>query len=85
MPNAHPERNVLVEGHTDNVGPEAYNQNLSLRRADAVRSYLSEEGVAEHQVCPTDACPIPRAPSPSKPGLPPRNPRRTEKLLPCLV
>ncbi len=33
MPNAHPERIVLVEGHTDNVGLEAYNQNLNELRS----------------------------------------------------
>lgn len=48
--NAHPERNVLVEGHTDNVGAEAFNKNLSLRRADAVRSYLTGKGIAEERV-----------------------------------
>lgn len=31
---------VVVEGHTDAHGPEAYNESLSLRRAEAVREYL---------------------------------------------
>lgn len=31
---------VVVEGHTDAYGPEAYNANLSLLRAEAVREYL---------------------------------------------
>ena len=31
---------VELEGHTDSVGPEAYNQGLSQRRADAVRQVL---------------------------------------------
>jgi len=33
-------RNIIVEGHTDSQGSEAYNQGLSQRRADAVRDYL---------------------------------------------
>lgn len=37
---------VEVAGHTDNVGTDAYNQSLSQRRADAVRSYLIGKGVA---------------------------------------
>jgi OOP family OmpA-OmpF porin len=36
---------IGVEGHTDSVGSEAYNQSLSQRRADAVRSYLVRKGV----------------------------------------
>lgn len=31
---------ILIAGHTDSVGPEAYNQELSERRAAAVRQYL---------------------------------------------
>jgi outer membrane protein OmpA-like peptidoglycan-associated protein len=33
-------RNIIVEGNTDSQGSEAYNQDLSQRRADAVRDYL---------------------------------------------
>jgi OOP family OmpA-OmpF porin len=36
---------VLVEGHTDSTGSDAYNQALSQRRADSVRSYLVRKGV----------------------------------------
>jgi OOP family OmpA-OmpF porin len=36
---------VLVTGHTDRLGTEAYNQKLSQRRADAVRDYLVSKGV----------------------------------------
>ena len=36
----------VVEGHTDSVGNDAYNQGLSQRRADAVRKYLVDKGVA---------------------------------------
>jgi len=34
---------VTLEGHTDNVGGMAYNQDLSQRRADAVKNYLVEK------------------------------------------
>jgi OOP family OmpA-OmpF porin len=37
---------VRVEGHTDSVGSEAYNQDLGLRRARAVRSHLVSRGVS---------------------------------------
>lgn len=36
---------VTIVGHTDAVGSEAYNENLSLRRAEAVRSELARKGV----------------------------------------
>lgn len=36
---------VIVEGHTDSVGTDAYNQKLSHRRADAVRQYLVKHGI----------------------------------------
>ena len=39
----HPDWNVSIEGHTDNIGGERYNDNLSLRRATAVRSALEKE------------------------------------------
>jgi outer membrane protein OmpA-like peptidoglycan-associated protein len=42
-------RNLIVEGHTDSQGSEAYNQGLSQRRADAVRDYLVQSGYpADH-------------------------------------
>jgi OOP family OmpA-OmpF porin len=36
---------VEVAGHTDSVGSDAYNQGLSERRANAVKQYLTEQGV----------------------------------------
>jgi len=36
---------VSVEGHTDSIGGEAYNEKLSLRRAEAVREYLAAQGI----------------------------------------
>ncbi len=41
----HAERHVLIEGFTDSVGSESYNERLSERRADAVRSALLTRGV----------------------------------------
>ena len=40
-----PDRNIMVEGHTDSVGTRDYNIDLSLRRADAVRQYLVSRGL----------------------------------------
>jgi outer membrane protein OmpA-like peptidoglycan-associated protein len=39
-----------VEGHTDSVGGDDYNQRLSERRGDAVRDYLTQQGVATSSV-----------------------------------
>jgi len=36
---------VQVVGHTDAVGEEAYNQDLSLRRADAVAAFIKQQNV----------------------------------------
>ena len=41
---------VLVTGHTDRIGSQAYNQKLSERRADAVRNYLVSKGVAKDKI-----------------------------------
>jgi outer membrane protein OmpA-like peptidoglycan-associated protein len=42
---AYPDRTVMVEGYTDSVGSDDYNQGLSQRRADGVKSYLVTQGV----------------------------------------
>lgn len=42
---AYPDRNIVVEGHTDATGSDATNQALSQQRADAVRQYLERRGV----------------------------------------
>lgn len=36
---------IVIEGHTDTVGPKKYNQGLSEKRAKAVRDYLTSRGV----------------------------------------
>jgi outer membrane protein OmpA-like peptidoglycan-associated protein len=43
--NRYPQTTILVEGHTDSRGSEAYNQQLSERRAQAVRDALVSRGV----------------------------------------
>jgi outer membrane protein OmpA-like peptidoglycan-associated protein len=41
----HPDLKIEVEGHTDSVGGDDYNQRLSERRAESVRSYLVEQKI----------------------------------------
>ncbi len=41
---------VLVTGHTDRIGTQAYNQRLSERRANTVRDYLVSKGVARDKI-----------------------------------
>jgi len=45
-----PGMKVSVEGHTDSIGSEAYNQRLSERRAQAVRDYMIENGISPGRV-----------------------------------
>jgi len=45
-----PERNVLIEGHTDSTGADDYNEQLSLRRAYAVEDFLISEGIDPRRV-----------------------------------
>jgi outer membrane protein OmpA-like peptidoglycan-associated protein len=42
----YPDRTVQIEGHTDSIGSDEYNQGLSQRRADAVKSYLVAQSIA---------------------------------------
>ena len=49
--NAHPEvLRVRVEGHTDSRASDSYNMKLSQERADAVRQYLIDQGVASERL-----------------------------------
>lgn len=45
-----PQRKVLIEGHTDSVGSDEYNQGLSERRAASVQAALFERGVEASQI-----------------------------------
>ena len=47
---AYPRRNVVIEGHTDNIGDEGFNIKLSQQRADAVRDLLVARGVAPQRI-----------------------------------
>src|SRR5205809_6766028 len=47
--NKYPETNILVEGHTDDTGSDAYNMQLSEKRAEAVSGYLISKGVAQNR------------------------------------
>lgn len=48
--NKYPNRNVVIEGHTDSVGSEAYNLGLSQKRADAVRTALLSKGISSQRI-----------------------------------
>jgi len=44
---AYPSLNLAVEGNTDSVGTDSFNQQLSEQRAEGVRDYLTKQGVPE--------------------------------------
>ncbi|MBV9079983.1 MAG: OmpA family protein [Elusimicrobia bacterium] len=46
----HPESRFLVEGHSDNLGPEDVNVRLSLERARAVADYIQGEGIPASRI-----------------------------------
>ncbi len=41
---------IIAVGHTDSVGTDAYNQKLSIRRAEAVKAYLVSKGIDKSRV-----------------------------------
>src|SRR6266850_1430851 len=47
---AHSGLSLQIEGHTDSVGGDDFNQQLSERRADSVREFLAEQGVAPSSI-----------------------------------
>jgi outer membrane protein OmpA-like peptidoglycan-associated protein len=47
---AHPGLKLAIEGYTDSTGSDELNRKLSQDRADAVRSYLTEQGLAQDSV-----------------------------------
>src|ERR1041385_5542481 len=47
---AHPGLHLEVEGHTDAVGSDDYNQKLSENRAQAVRDYLVQQGIPDNAI-----------------------------------
>jgi len=47
---AYPSLHVAVEGHTDAIGSDEYNQNLSERRAESVRDYFVQQGISTDSI-----------------------------------
>jgi len=45
-----PETNIMVIGHTDAVGSDQFNMNLSQQRATAVKSYAAAQGIASSRL-----------------------------------
>lgn len=45
-----PDSNILIEGHTDNVGSDSSNMTLSKRRAKSVSVYLNDKGIASKRI-----------------------------------
>ena len=41
---------MIAVGHTDSIGSDAYNQKLSVRRAEAVKAYLVSKGIEKNRV-----------------------------------
>jgi outer membrane protein OmpA-like peptidoglycan-associated protein len=48
--NNYPQSTVIIKGHTDSTGEDAFNQRLSEDRADRVRTYLISEGVSSPRI-----------------------------------
>ena len=42
---SHPDVSVEIQGHTDQIGSDKYNDELSMRRAEAVKKYMIAKGV----------------------------------------
>lgn len=42
----YPDTNIEIQGHTDNVGSESYNQGLSVKRAKSVNKYLKSKDIS---------------------------------------
>lgn len=47
---AYPSLHLQVEGHTDSIGSDEYNQQLSERRAGSVRDYLVQQGISQQAI-----------------------------------
>lgn len=47
---ANPAAEIVIEGHTDSIGSDSFNAQLSQRRAEAVRQFLVDEGIPMHRI-----------------------------------
>ena len=45
-----PDLSIVIQGHTDAIGPEDYNQKLSEQRAQAVYEYFISKGVSSERM-----------------------------------
>jgi outer membrane protein OmpA-like peptidoglycan-associated protein len=45
-----PQTNILIVGHTDNTGSDTYNQSLSVRRAESVKSFIAANNVGSSRL-----------------------------------
>ena len=76
-----PQQTVIVEGHTDSVGSKEYNMNLSQRRAQAVKDYLTQQGIESTRISTQGMGPdFPVASNGSESGR--QQNRRVEVILP---
>jgi outer membrane protein OmpA-like peptidoglycan-associated protein len=48
--NEYPETDILIEGHTDDIGREAYNMTLSQKRAESVAYFLRRAGITSSRI-----------------------------------
>ena len=48
--NRYPDSQLLIVGHTDSKGDDAYNQSLSVRRSNSAAAYLAAQGVARSRI-----------------------------------
>jgi outer membrane protein OmpA-like peptidoglycan-associated protein len=46
----YPERNMIIEGHTDNTGSESFNRKLSQQRADVIRNAIIARGISDSRI-----------------------------------
>jgi len=78
----HPEiRRVVIEGHTDTAGTELHNRTLSLARAETVRRYLIEKGIAAERLRAEGFGPRRPASNNTTPGGRERNRRAELRLI----
>lgn len=69
---------VLITGHTDRIGSEAYNQKLSERRANVVKKYLISKGIPESRLNAVGK-------GESEPVVDCKGVRGSKKLIECLA